>query len=416
MTRRTRVSVVGAGLAISVLIGMLRSVPGDELAELVGIGFGTAFMIGTLTNLALRFGPITTLRTQVVLAAMASVVATALGTIVAADAMFVSAHDLTALLVMLTAAASVGLLCALQLGARVGHASRSLGDLTRRIGERPMEVSAADADGAAETVELDTLARELEAMSRRLVAAQVREERLDRSRRELIAWVSHDLRTPLAGIRAMAEALQDGIVQDQATVDRYHRTIQSETERLSSLVDDLFELSRIQADAVNLQLEPGSLGDIVSDALAAAQPLAAAQGVHLSGRLITPPPVDVAIAELGRVLGNLLDNAIRHTPAGGTVTVEVGGAADHAYVSVHDECGGIPEHELDRVFELAYRGDSARTPDHRGGGLGLAIARGLAAAHNGQLEVRNVGPGCEFTLRLPRKHTSPDRFASDAPR
>lgn len=401
MSRLARVAVVTAGLAISVLIGALRGVPSDELAELVSIGFGTAFMVWVLTNVVLRFGRISTLRTQVVLAGMASVGATALGTIAAAKAMFVTDHDLTALLVVLTAAATVGLLCSLQLGDRVGNASRSLGDMTRRIGDRPVRVSAAEANGAARTAELDILAHDLEAMSSRLVAAQEREERLDRSRRELIAWVSHDLRTPLAGIRAMAEALQDGVVDDEATVGRYHRTIQSETERLSNLVDDLFELSRIQADAVNLELEEGSLGDIVSDALAAAQPLAAAQGVRLDGHLFTPPPVALATAELGRVLGNLLDNAIRHTAAGGTVTVEVGGGGDHAYVSVHDECGGIPSHEMDRVFELAYRGDSARTPDHRGGGLGLAIARGLVAAHDGRLDVRNVGPGCEFTVRLP---------------
>lgn len=402
MTRRTRVGVVAVGLVISTLIGLARAVPTDEVAVLVGIGFGTALMIGTLVNLSLRYGPVTSLRAQVVVAAMASVAATALGTIAAAKAMFVEDHDLTALLVILTAATTVGLLCALQLGARVGHASRSLGRMTRRIGDRPVQVSAADADGAAGTIELDGLARELEAMSRRLVAAQEREERLDRSRRELVAWVSHDLRTPLAGIRAMAEALQDGVVDDDTTVDRYHRTIQSETERLSNLVDDLFELSRIQADAVNLQLEPGSLGDIASDALAAAQPLARTRGVHLKGQLLAPPPVRLATAELGRVLGNLLDNAIRHTSAGGTVTVEVGGAEEHAYVSVHDECGGIPDTELDRVFELAYRGDSARTPDRRGGGgLGLAIARGLVAAHDGRLDVCNAGPGCRFTVYLP---------------
>jgi signal transduction histidine kinase len=403
VTRRTRLAVVLAGLTVSVLIGATRSVPADELAQLVGIGFSIAFVIGMLTNLGLRWGRVTTLRTQVVLVAMASVVATALGTIVAADAMFVSAHDLTALLVVLTAASTVGLLCTLQLGARVGRASRSLGDLTRLIGDRPVRILAAGTEGPYETAELEILARELEAMSRRLVASQDREELLDRSRRELIAWVSHDLRTPLAGIRAMAEALHDGVVNDEATVARYHRTIQSETERLSNLVDDLFELSRIQADAVNLHLEPGSLGDIASDAIAAAQPRASAQGVELEGHLLAPPPVDLATPELGRVLGNLLDNAVRHTPAGGTVTVEVGGDHDHAYVSVHDECGGIPDAELGRVFELAYRGDSARTPDHRGSGLGLAIARGLVAAHDGRLDVRNVGPGCEFTVRLPRR-------------
>lgn len=403
MSRAGHIAVVVAGLAVSVLIGLVRDIPASDLTQLVGIAFGTALAIWMVANLGLRFGRVATLRAQVVIAAMASVVATGVGTMAAARAMFVSAHDLTALLVVLAAAATIGLLCSLQLGARVGNASRVLSEMTRQIGDGTGSVSAVAANGTSSAVELDVLARELEAMSHRLAEAQQREQLLDRSRRELVAWVSHDLRTPLAGIRAMAEALQDGVADDEATINRYHAAIRSETERLTQLVDDLFELSRLQADAVDLRLEPGSLGDVVSDALASAQALAAAENVRLDGRLLNPPSVELATPELGRVLRNLLDNAIRHTPPGGTVTVEVGGSENHGYVTVHDECGGIPEGELDRVFELAYRGDSARTPDDRRGGLGLTIARGLVEAHRGDLVVHNDGDGCRFTVRLPRR-------------
>jgi signal transduction histidine kinase len=214
--------------------------------------------------------------------------------------------------------------------------------------------------------------------------------------------VSHDLRTPLAGIRAMSEALADGVVSDPDEVRRYHGTIQSETERLASLVDDLFELSRIHADAVTLDLGTAHLADLVSDALASARPAADARRVRLDGRVEgTVAPVRLAAHEMGRVLQNLLDNAIRHTPAGGTVTVEVGGDGSGAAVTVRDECGGIPPGDLDRVFDLAYRGDAARSPGDRGAGLGLAIARGLVEAHAGEIAVRNDESGCRFTVRLP---------------
>jgi signal transduction histidine kinase len=199
----------------------------------------------------------------------------------------------------------------------------------------------------------------------------------------------------------MLEALDDGVVDDAVTTARYHRQLITETERLGRLVDDLFELSRLQAEAVRLRLEPVCLTDIVSDAIASASPVAEAKGVRLSGG-VSPSVGDVAASapELGRVVGNLLENAIRHTPSGGAVVVEVHNGGDEAVVSVRDGCGGIPAHALDRVFEVAYRGDDARTPGG-GGGLGLAIAHGLVEAHQGEIRVGNVDGGCRFSVHLP---------------
>jgi signal transduction histidine kinase len=184
-------------------------------------------------------------------------------------------------------------------------------------------------------------------------------------------------------------------------VARYHRQLGIEVDRLAVLVDDLFELSRTQAGVLELHREPVALGDLISDALAGAAPVAQAKGVHLEGRLDGPTPeLALSTAEVARALRNLLENAIRHTPADGTVRVEAGVDDGHAYVAVADACGGIPEPDLDRVFDVAFRGEVARTPG-AGAGLGLAIARGMVEAHGGELTVGNDGPGCRFIVRLP---------------
>jgi signal transduction histidine kinase len=187
-------------------------------------------------------------------------------------------------------------------------------------------------------------------------------------------------------------------------VARYYATMRREIDRLAGLVNDLFELSRIHSGALALDIESVALDELVGDAVAGAALAAAAKGVDLRGEMGEPSPVvELSTPEMVRVVRNLLDNAIRHTPPGGVVVITAGLAAggDAAEVSVRDGCGGIPEHELESVFEMAYRGDAARTPGDGGGGLGLAVARGLVEAHHGEITVRNDGPGCRFTVRLP---------------
>jgi len=289
-----------------------------------------------------------------ILAMLAAVVAVAME-------MFLSRHDLNVLLIVLGIGGTVSLAVGVWLGHRLG----------------------AEAVWAAE--------------------ARARERRLEASRRELIAWVSHDLRTPLAGMRAMAEALEDGVVGEPETVAEYHRRIRTETDRMSRLVDDLFELSRINAGALKLSLAAVSLGDIVSDAVASAAPVAAASGVRLVADETAWPTIKGSEPELSRVVANLLRNAIRHTPSDGTVLVTGGRDADGGWFAVSDACGGIPEPDLPRVFDVAFRGQSARTPksDGGGGGLGLAIVRGLVEAHRGRVAVTNAGPGCRFEVHLP---------------
>ena len=393
---------IGAAAAVGVLLtaGLSRAfqMTAGEALRMAAIAGGAAAAAGLAGGLALMAGRRLSIGAQAVIAAVTPVVAVGAGAMVAADSMFLTSHDLDALVVIVAASATVGVVVAMLLGARVAAATRSIAAAARRIGDGDLSVEVERPD----TSEFGALARELEAMSHRLGEGRARERALDDSRRELVAWISHDLRTPLAAIRAVTEALEDGVVEDPGTVARYHRTLRAETDRLAGLVDDLFELSRINAGALRLELNRVALSDVVSDALAAASTVALAKGVRLEGVMDGSPEVPVATHELSRALRNVLENAIRHTPGDGSVSVHAGIEGDLAYVSVADGCGGIPEDDLDRVFDLAFRGEAARTPGpDTGAGLGLAIARGIVEAHHGDISVRNEGPGCRFTLRLP---------------
>ncbi|UQX87776.1 HAMP domain-containing histidine kinase [Jatrophihabitans telluris] len=258
--------------------------------------------------------------------------------------------------------------------------------------------------------ELQTLREQLDSTARTLTESREREQALEASRRELVAWVSHDLRTPLAGLRAMAEALEDGVA---SSPERYHKQIRIEVDRLSGMVDDLLEISRLQSRAPRARTDRVNLEDLISDVVAAVEPVATLQGVKLRGRTSTLAEVIGSSAELNRALTNLLVNAIRHTGPDGTVEISLrspneSGAtpalAQVAELIVRDQCGGIPEHDLDKVFEVGFRGEPARTPHSglgAGAGLGLAITRGIVAAHDGSVQVCNTEGGCAFTVRLP---------------
>ena len=399
-------AVAAAGVLAAVALAADASMAAWDTGVLLSWALGSAAVAALVAALALRVLRHARLAVQASIAALAPVLAVTVALVGTATTMFISAHDLRALLVVTVAAGTVGLVTALALGQRVAAASERLGDRAQRIGDDGVLPGRVPHGGPSELVRL---AGELEAALARLAETRAQAAAAEDSRRQLVAWVSHDLRTPLAGIRAMVEALEDGVVDDPETVARYYRTMGRETERLAGLVDDLFELSRIQAGALNLDLEQIALDELVSDAVAGVSLAAEAKGVRLRGHVVSPAPVvELSIPEMARVVRNLLDNAIRHTPRGGTVwvdaAVDAGGQA--ALVSVRDGCGGIPAPDLPHVFELAYRGDTARTPGDGGAGLGLAVARGLVEAHHGEITVRNEGQGCRFTIRLPLAGTT----------
>ncbi|MEV3937597.1 HAMP domain-containing sensor histidine kinase [Glycomyces sp. NPDC049804] len=393
--------ILAVALAAATVLAFAFDFPPKDIAVLIAVAAVASSVAGVGGGLVLRRLRSRPARVQTMTVALSSVLVAATGVVTAALAMFISFHDLVLLFVVLIVASGVAFGAAWQLGDDIGAGAEQVGAYARTMVGSDGRISAASAPPVTGPVELASLAGELAAVSRRLDESQRRERALESSRRELIAWVSHDLRAPLATIRAMAEALDDGVVDDDAAVKRYHSQIRTDAERLTALVDDLFELSRINSGSLRLGSEKVEVCDALADALAGAGAAAEVKGVTLVERVAPLPPIEVAAREYCRALDNLFDNAIRHTPPGGTVTVEAAASTDAAILHVTDECGGIPDADLPRVFDIAFRGDQARARDDRGGGLGLAISRGLIEAHGGEVTVANAAGGCRFTVTLP---------------
>ena len=360
-----------------------------------------AVVTGALGLLALRLMKRSSFVVQLMLVALAAIVSVVGGMSAVATQMYVSTHDLGVFYSVAAVAGLVSLVMAAILGRTLVRDSRHLRSAAERLGRGDsLAADAGDADAPRHsTTEFSDLAGELAATGARLAESRARERRVEESRRELIAWISHDLRTPLAGIRAMAEALEDGMVEDPA---RYYPRMRDQVDRLSGMVDDLFELSRIHSGTLRLALEPVALYDLISDTVAGFGPVAQAKSLDLRFAGETGLTVLADPRELSRVVGNLVMNAIQHSPSGSPITVSVRERGDGgAVISVEDAAGGIPEQDIARVFEAGWRASEPRSPG--GAGLGLAIVQGIVAAHQGEVVVRNVPNGCRFDVLLPRR-------------
>ena len=371
--------------------------------QVVLIAAGYAGAVGAMGVGAIRLLRRASLRLSIQVASAIAVLAVVAGTLGTANAMFISQHDLGVVTMVCAVAGLAAFGVCWLLGRQVETSSLALRQAARALGQ---EEDGFRSPAGPMAAELTALSQELAATSVKLHQARESERRMERSRRQLVAWVSHDLRTPLAELRAMAEALEDGIAADTG---RYHRQIRAEVARLSNMVDDLFELSRIESGTLSLSLDRIEVGDLVSDAVASMEALARGRGVQLTGVAGSPLMVQADARELSRALANLLANAIRHTPDGGCVQVAASAEAGGVLMTVADGCGGIPEADLALVFDLAWRGTSARTPGaDSGAGLGLAIVRGIVEAHQGQVSVVNTEDGCRFEVRLPAFAPSDD--------
>jgi len=374
-------------------------IPLPDLAAIVGIALLCAVVVGAAGLVALRFARRSPLLVQlliVVLAAMLSVVG---GMIAIAQAMYLSPHDLLVAMWVSGTATVVSLGAAVVLGRTFTRQAAQLRRFARDLGDGERVEPPASFDRS----ELAALQAELARTGGRLREARAEVEALDTSRRELVAWISHDLRTPLAGLRAMAEALEDGLADDP---ERFHRQMRAQVDHLSVLVDELFELSKIQSGRLSLTMEPVSLYDLVSDAVAELRALATAHDITIR----ESPSPDLTVVgdarELARVVGNLLINAIQHSPHGSVISVTTRDVGDGtAMLSVVDAGGGIAEADMPKIFLAGWRSDASRTPEPSprtiGSGLGLAIAQGIVSAHDGAISARNVPGGCRFDVVLP---------------
>lgn len=319
---------------------------------------------------------------------------------ITARLMFASQHDLLLATVLLLfaggIATSVGYFLSVALTDRIVTLDIAAREITRERLDVRVPVQGKD--------EMANLARTFNHMIAELEAATHKQEELDTMRRNLIAWVGHDLRTPLASVRAIVEALADGMIEDPEVEARYLATAKREIAALSLLIDDLFELAQIEAGGPSLELGSNSLSDLISDTIESFSELAARGQVDLSGYVASGvDPVTLDARQIGRVLSNLVGNAVRNTPPGGRVEIRASATEGSVRIDVIDTGEGIEAADLPHVFERFYRAEKSRSRATGGAGLGLAIARGLVEAHGGEIEVESM-PGHGTTLRftLPR--------------
>jgi signal transduction histidine kinase len=322
--------------------------------------------------------------------------------IVTAYTMFISSHDLWLLGLLLGYSAAISLVFSFLASAPIGESLRGLSDAASRMAGGDLSVRV-PVSGESELAEV---AASFNTMATQLQAAFARQRELEAARQGLIAAVSHDLRTPLASLRVMVEAIADGVASDPDTIRRYVASMEREIIQLGKLIDDLFEMARLDAEHVSLRLEPSAIGLLVTETLEAMDAQAARQHIALQARVDRNiPQVMIDPDRIQRVLYNLVQNAIRHTPADGSIVVEVFDRGHDIQVNVCDTGEGIPDVDLPHIFDRFYRGDKARSRDDAlaGAGLGLAIARRLVETHGGRIWVAQPPTGGSvFSFTVPK--------------
>lgn len=382
-----------------------------DLLLITALTLAACVAVGLLGALLLRAIRRSSLRYQLAVATLIPVLAVAATVVINVGLMFLSAHDTMVILLALGIALVLAMVGAWLVSRRFSLASRRLKDTVGLLvsdSRGTLNVSVSDTHPTDHKLpaELARLEEELAEARRTLAESRQRERAAEQSRQELVSFMSHDLRTPLAGLRALAEGLEDGVITDVPGTLRHFR---STVARMTIMVDDLFALSRVQGAPEPRELSLVALTELVCDVAAEAEATARAADVRLE--VDVPEHDNLAVLgrheDLSRAIGNLISNAIRHTDPHQAVHVSAARAADGSVrIAVQDWCGGIPDAYLDRVFDTGWRGSPARGSTDGGAGLGLAIARGVVESHQGEIAVRNTETGCRFEVALPQAHPS----------
>jgi signal transduction histidine kinase len=397
--------VLGILLITALSLGVFKLLMSPPLGELglmatfLGI---TALVSVTAGYIAYRLGWMTlspTLRWSLLGGYALSSLLTFFNVWFSAQMMFASEHDLLLAIVLLIFASGMAMVLGYFLSSAITNRIYILKDAAEKLaaGDLQTRVPITGRD------EVAALANTFNQMAEQLEMADAKQRELERLRADLIAWVGHDLRTPLASMRAILEALEDGVVEDPQTVKRYLGTAQRDVRSLSVLIDDLFQMAQLDAGGIPLDRSEASLSDLISDTLESFSELALRQGMKLEGSVDSNvDPVMMDTQRIGRVLNNLIGNALRHTPAEGHVNVHARRTVSGVEVCVSDTGEGICAEDLPHVFESFYRGEKSRSRSTGGAGLGLAISRGIVQAHGGEINVQSEsGHGSQFTFTLP---------------
>ncbi len=398
MSRRSALAVLAAAIAAGA-IGVSSLGGGGTLVALLvlaGLG-GCALAAARLVVAARTRGRAGPLSRQLAIAVALVVGPLLLALVVLSLLMFVSGHDAAIVAVIVAFAGVVGVVAANQLATAIIDDAQAIRDGLVAVGngERELTIATRGRD------ELGELAAAASAMVQRLAAEEAARDQSDQARRHLVAAVSHDLRTPITSLRLLAEAVEDEIVDGEARRE-YLERMRTHIVALSGLIDDLFELSRLEAGDIRWSLDRVALGQLVSETVAAMRVHAELKGVAVHTEL--PESMEAARAnpeKVQRVLFNLIQNAIRHTPADGSVVIRAEPVADRIEIEVADTGDGIAPGERELIFGPFYRGgvDASRTGD--GAGLGLAVSRAIVEAHGGRIWLADCAAGTRVRFSLP---------------
>lgn len=361
------------------------------ISAVVSAGFG--FLMYRLAESGRR-----TIRTKILMTYGVGIAIVILNILVTAQLMFISSHDLGLLILLMIFGAVFSISFGASMTGRMSRIVRDLADSARRV-------SGGDLDARVPVTtndELGELAHSFNVMVANVNESEDRRRRAEAARRELVAAVSHDLRTPLTSIQAMLEALNDGVVEDPRTVRRYLQTMSGQIAHLNRLIDDLFELSQLDAASQPYEYWRNDLSALVCETVEGVAMTARERNVVVEACCDGPLMVDIEATKIARAVSNLVDNAVRHAPDGSIVRVMVERGSDAAIVRVMDEGVGISAEDLPYLFERFYRGEKSRSRSHGGAGLGLAISKGIVEAHGGQIWAANRPEhGAEFVFTLP---------------
>ncbi len=388
--------VVAAGALSTLVIGALAGMEMGEVRHLAVLLLPAAAVTVGATLLSARLLTGASLSDRFVAIAGIAVLVSLANLVVLGSLMSIDGHDVAVVGVLLTYSIGAGVAAAIVTARSVATAVERLTGMAGMLADRKLEARAGELGAGPE---LDLLGKTLDEMAERLEESIRRERIAESRRRDLVTAVSHDLRTPLASLQMMVEAIDDGIVDDPPTLKRYAAEMRRSVESLGRLVDDLFELVQLDAGAIEAESGRARLGEIVSSAMAACENQALEKGlaleVHLdgAGEFRCSP-------RLVRVLQNLLQNAVRHTPREGSVRLAAQRAPAGVEIVVEDTGEGISSEAIDRIFDPFWRGDEARSSS--GSGLGLALAKRIVEALGGEIKVESSpARGSRFAIVLP---------------
>jgi signal transduction histidine kinase len=389
-------AVAIGGAAGTLLVGALLGMSAGEVAHLALLLLPAAGVTVLAASVARVLLARTTFSQGLVAVVLTGVLVSLANLGALAALMFVSSHDAILIGVLLLYSAGAGTGAALAISRRQSSAVRRLAATAGELAEGNLDARAGNVAGGRE---LDALADALDRMAESLQLSLEAERSSESRRRDLITAVSHDLRTPLAGLRAMVEAIEDRVVDDPPTFRRFAAEMRHQVDSVVALVDDLFELVQLDAGAIEAESERARLQDVIGSALKACGAQMIEKGLVLERRLDGAGEA-LCSPRVVRVLQNLLQNAIRHTPADGTVRIEARRRDGALEVVVEDTGEGMEPEALERVFEPFWRGEAARSTP--GAGLGLALAKRIVEALGGEIRVQSIPrSGSRFAVLLP---------------